>query len=182
MSNRFSPGCRFAGLRGLSVNKVKTFGLENLPEGGFLLLPNNLTGLNAVVLQNACPRPIRFIVNESIYRIEGHFFRSIDAIPMPNVWAEPAVREAADRICQGEIVCIFSEAELGRSETLIQLCHGFELVARISEKPVVPVCLDRLLRSSFPSEGEKRFFKRPKWFLAPVDHRRLWEADFQRGN
>jgi hypothetical protein len=45
---------------------VKTFGLENLPEGGFLLLPNNLTGLDAVVLQNACSRPIRFIVNESI--------------------------------------------------------------------------------------------------------------------
>ena len=87
---------------------------------------------------------------------------------MPNVWAEPAVRQAADRICQGEIVCILSEAELGRSETLIQLCHGFELVARISEKPVVPVWLDRLLTSSFPSEGEKGFFKRPKWFLAPV--------------
>src|SRR6516164_9427124 len=128
MSNRFSPGCRLAGLRGLSVNKVKTFGLENLPEGGFLLLPNDLTGLNAVVLQNACPRPIRFSVNESIYRIEWHFFRSIDAIPMPNVWAQAAVREAAERICQGEIVCIFSEAELGRSETLIRLSQGFELV------------------------------------------------------
>ena len=101
---------------------------------------------------------------------------------MPNVWAQAAVREAAERICQGEIVCIFSEAELGRSETLIRLSQGFELVPTVSEKPVVPVWLDRLLRPSFPSGGEKRFFKRPKWFLAPVDHRRLWEADFQRGN
>jgi len=46
---------------------------------------------------------------------------------MPNVWAQAAVREAAERICQGEIVCIFSEAELGRSETLIRLSQGFEL-------------------------------------------------------
>ncbi len=34
---------------GLSVNKVKALGLENLPEGGFLLLPNNLTGRDVVV-------------------------------------------------------------------------------------------------------------------------------------
>ena len=116
----------FGGLVTLSFDKAKTFGLENLPEGGFLFLPNNLIGLDAVVLQLACPRPIRFIVNESIYRIEwlNPFFRSRGAIPMPSVRAEEAVREAATRIRQGEIVCMFPEAELGRSETPIQLCQG----------------------------------------------------------
>jgi acyl-[acyl-carrier-protein]-phospholipid O-acyltransferase/long-chain-fatty-acid--[acyl-carrier-protein] ligase len=42
----------------------KTSGLENLRDEGFLLLPNKTIGLDAVVLQLACPRPIRFIVNE----------------------------------------------------------------------------------------------------------------------
>jgi acyl-[acyl-carrier-protein]-phospholipid O-acyltransferase / long-chain-fatty-acid--[acyl-carrier-protein] ligase len=151
---RFTPSDRSAGPDGVSVSKAKTFGLENLPEGGFLLLPNNLTSRDAVVLQKACPRPIRFIVNESIYRAEWRFFRSVDAIPVPNVGAEAALREAADRVCQGEIICLVPEVELSRSEADIRLCRGFELVARVSEKPVVPVWLDRLLRSSFPSEGK----------------------------
>src|SRR6202047_4357301 len=49
--------------------RVITLWLENLPESGFLLVPNQLTYVDVVVLQLACPRPIRFIVHESIYRI-----------------------------------------------------------------------------------------------------------------
>src|ERR1700722_584082 len=43
------------------------FGLENLPEAGFLILPNHLTWVDAIILQLGCPRPIRFIVWEDIY-------------------------------------------------------------------------------------------------------------------
>jgi acyl-[acyl-carrier-protein]-phospholipid O-acyltransferase / long-chain-fatty-acid--[acyl-carrier-protein] ligase len=165
---RFALSACFAGLRRVPVSQAKNLGLEYLPEGGFLLLPNNLTGPDAVVLQTACPRPIRFIVKESLYRTEWRFLRSVNAIPMPNLRAHAALREAADRINQGEIVCIFPEAELSRSEMLIRLCHGLELVAKLSEKPVVPVWLDRLSMPRFPSEGKKRFFKRSDWFPTSV--------------
>jgi len=160
----------FGGLSRLSVDKARTFGLENLPEGGFLLLPNNLSGLDAVTLQLACPRPIRFIVNESIYRVEwlNPFFRSRGAIPMPSVRAEEALCEAANRVRQGETVCMLAEAELIRPGMPIQLRKEFELIARLSEEPVVPVWLDRLSMSSFPSEREKHFFKRSNWFSTPV--------------
>ena len=39
--------------------RVEALGLEHLPEGGFLLLPNHITWIDAIVLQVACPRPIR---------------------------------------------------------------------------------------------------------------------------
>jgi acyl-[acyl-carrier-protein]-phospholipid O-acyltransferase/long-chain-fatty-acid--[acyl-carrier-protein] ligase len=67
--------------------RVKTFGLENLPESGFLLVPNHMTYVDAVVLQLACPRPIRFIVHETIYRIGWltPIFKLIEAIPISNV-------------------------------------------------------------------------------------------------
>jgi len=160
----------FGGLFTLSFDKAKTFGLENLPERGFLLLPNNLIGFNAVVLQLACPRPIRFIVNESIYCVEwlNPFFRSRGAIPTPGVRAEEAVCEAANRIRQGEIVCVLPEAELSRSRMPIQLHKEVELIARLSENPVVPVWLDRFSLSSFPSERKKHFFERSNWSSAPV--------------
>jgi acyl-[acyl-carrier-protein]-phospholipid O-acyltransferase / long-chain-fatty-acid--[acyl-carrier-protein] ligase len=154
----------------LSFDKAKTFGLENLPDKGFLLLPNNLSGLNAVVLQLACPRPIRFIVNKSIYGLERlyPFFRSKGAIPVQSVLAEEAVSEAANRIRQGEIVCVVPEAELTRSRIPIELHKEFELIARLSEEPVVPVWLDRFLPLSCPSERERHFFERSNWSATPV--------------
>jgi acyl-[acyl-carrier-protein]-phospholipid O-acyltransferase/long-chain-fatty-acid--[acyl-carrier-protein] ligase len=48
--------------------RVNVLGLENLPSGGFLLLPNHISWVDAVVLQLACPRPIRYVIDEEYYR------------------------------------------------------------------------------------------------------------------
>jgi len=143
----------FGGLSRLSVAKATTFGLENLPESGFLLFPNNLTGADAVMLQLVCPRPIQFIVDESTYPIPA------GAISTLSVRATEAVSEAASRIRQGEVVCILREAKLSRPETPIQLRREFESIAKLSERPVVPVWLDRLSR--FRLEGGKHFLAGP---------------------
>src|SRR6476620_11734523 len=144
--------------------RVKTFGLENPPESGFLLVPNHMTYVDAVLLQLACPRPIRFIVHESIYRLSwlAPIFKLVDAIPISNVRAKEAVREASERIRSGEIVCIFPEGELSRTGTLLKLRKGFELIARLAECEVVPVWLDGLWGSIFSFEGGRYFFKIPK--------------------
>src|ERR1700732_4326777 len=72
--------------------RVITLWLENLPESGFLLVPNQLTYVDVVVLQLACPRPIRFIVHESIYRIGwlNPILRLLAAIPISSVHAKSA--------------------------------------------------------------------------------------------
>ncbi|HEY1476074.1 MAG TPA: AMP-binding protein [Chthoniobacterales bacterium] len=147
-----------------TIYRVKTFGLENLPKTGFLLVPNHLTYVDAVVLQLACPRPIRFIVHESIYRIAWltPIFKLIEAIPISNVRAKEAVRAAADRIRSGEIVCIFPEGELSRTGTLLKLRKGFELIVRLAECEIVPVWLDGLWGSIFSFERGRYFFKIPK--------------------
>jgi acyl-[acyl-carrier-protein]-phospholipid O-acyltransferase/long-chain-fatty-acid--[acyl-carrier-protein] ligase len=144
--------------------RVKTFGLENLAKSGFLLVPNHMTYVDAVVLQLACPRPIRFIVHESIYRVSWlqPIFRLIEAIPISSGRARDALREAASRIKQGEIVCIYPEGELSRIGTLLKLNRGFELIARLAECDVVPVWLDGLRGSIFSFEGGRYFFKFPK--------------------
>jgi acyl-[acyl-carrier-protein]-phospholipid O-acyltransferase/long-chain-fatty-acid--[acyl-carrier-protein] ligase len=147
-----------------TLYRVKTFGIENLPKTGFLLLPNHMTYVDAVVLQFACPRPIRFIIHESIYEIPWlkPIFKLAEAIPISNVRAKEAVRTAAERIKAGEIVCIFPEGELSRTGTLVKLRKGFELIARLAGCAVVPVWLDGLWGSIFSFEGGKYFFKIPK--------------------
>jgi acyl-[acyl-carrier-protein]-phospholipid O-acyltransferase/long-chain-fatty-acid--[acyl-carrier-protein] ligase len=144
--------------------RVKTFGLKGLPKSGFLLVPNHMTYVDAVVLQLCCPRPIRFIVHESIYRIGWltPIFKLVEAIPISNTRAKEALREAAGRIRKGEIVCIFPEGELSRTGTLLKLRKGFELIARLAECEVVPVWLDGLWGSIFSFERGRYFLKIPK--------------------
>jgi acyl-[acyl-carrier-protein]-phospholipid O-acyltransferase/long-chain-fatty-acid--[acyl-carrier-protein] ligase len=150
--------------------RIKTFGSENLPKGGFLLLPNHMTYVDAVVLQVACPRPIRFIVHESIYRVPWlkPIFELIQAIPISNVRAKDAMREAVARVKNGEIVCIYPEGELSRTGVLIKLRKGFELIARLAECEAVPVWLDGLWGSIFSFEGGRYFFKMPKRIPVPA--------------
>jgi acyl-[acyl-carrier-protein]-phospholipid O-acyltransferase/long-chain-fatty-acid--[acyl-carrier-protein] ligase len=152
------------------IYRVSAHGQHWLPAGGFLLLPNHLTWVDAVVLQLACPRPIRFVVDAAIYRIAwlNPIFRAVGALPISPKRARDAVRDAADAIRAGEIVCIFPEGELSRTGMLLKLKRGYELIARAAECPVVPVWLDRLWGSIFSFTGGKYFFKWPRRFPYPV--------------
>ncbi len=143
---------------------------ERLPAGGFLLLPNHLTWVDALVLQLACPRPIRFIVFEAIYRLPllHPIFRAVGAIPISPKHAKDALRTASELLQQGEVVCIFPEGELSRSGMLLRLKRGYELIARSAQCPVVPVWLDQLWGSIFSFEGGKYFFKWPRRIPYPV--------------
>jgi acyl-[acyl-carrier-protein]-phospholipid O-acyltransferase/long-chain-fatty-acid--[acyl-carrier-protein] ligase len=157
-------------LLGRLLYRVKAEFAQRLPEGGFLLLPNHLTWVDAIVLQLAAPRPIRFIVYEAIYRMPLLYpiFRCIGAIPISPKGAKDAVRAAIELIEQGEVVCLFPEGELSRSGMLLRLKRGYELIARGAKCPVVPVWLDQLWGSVFSFEGGKYFFKLPRRVPYPV--------------
>jgi acyl-[acyl-carrier-protein]-phospholipid O-acyltransferase/long-chain-fatty-acid--[acyl-carrier-protein] ligase len=146
-----SPLLRFAETLARAVYRVRAHGLENLPEEGFLLLPNHVTWVDAIVLQIACPRPIRFMVYKPIYEqpLLNPFFRLLKAIPVSSTRAKDALRAASERIAQGEVVCIFPEGELSRSGNLLRLKRGYELIARAANAPVVPVWMDQLWGSIF---------------------------------
>ncbi|MGV3533312.1 MAG: 1-acyl-sn-glycerol-3-phosphate acyltransferase, partial [Chthoniobacteraceae bacterium] len=152
------------------VYRVRAQHTERLPEGGFLLLPNHLTWVDAIVLQQACPRPIRFIVDDEIHKLRllNPIFRAVGVIPISAKRAKDGVRTAVERIQAGEIVCIFPEGELSRTGTLLRLKRGYELIARQANAPVVPVWLDQLWGSIFSFEGGSYFFKWPKKLPYPV--------------
>ena len=147
---------------GRTLYRVSTFGLEHLPAGGFLLLPNHISFVDAVVLQLACPRQIRFIIAEEYYRkpLLHPILRLTGCIPITPWRAKEAIRFAAEHIRAGDILCVFPEGQLTRSGTLLRLQRGYELIAREAESPVVPVWLDQLWGSIFSFQGG-RFFK--KW-------------------
>src|SRR5437667_7634800 len=147
------------------VYRVSAHGLESLPSGGFLLLPNHITWIDAIVLQLACPhRPIRYIIDQEFYHkpLLNPFLRLVRCIPIDPRHSHSAVRAATKRINDGEIVCLFPEGQLERAGTLLRLQRGYELIARHANAPVVPVWLDRLWGSIFSYQGGRFFTKWPK--------------------
>ena len=150
--------------------RVSSLGLDNLPAGGFLLVPNHITWIDALVLQLACPRPIRYVIDQEYYhkRILHPILRVLGCIPISNRHSHSAVRAAAERISAGEIVCVFPEGELERRGTLLRLQRGYEVIARHARAQVVPVWLDQLWGSIFSFQGGKFFTKFPKRIPYPV--------------
>src|SRR6266705_3370321 len=144
--------------------RVTTHGLKNLPRGGFLLLPNHITWVDAIVLQLACPRPIRYIIDQEFYRkpILHPFLRIVRCIPIDTRHPRSAIRAAAEQIAAGEIVCLCPEGQLTRSGTLLRLRRGYQLIACHAKSPVVPAWLDQLWGSIFSFQGGRFFTKLPR--------------------
>src|SRR6058998_1938961 len=150
--------------------RVTALGLENLPGGGFLLVPNHITWVDAVVLQFACPRPIRYVIDQAYYHrpILHPFLRALGCIPINTRRSHSAIRAAAEKIAAGEIVCLFPEGQLERTGVLLRLQRGYELIARHADTQVVPVWLDQLWGSIFSFQGGRFFRKIPKRIRYPV--------------
>src|SRR5215467_14161422 len=150
--------------------RVSALGLENLPQGGFLLLPNHITWVDAIVLQLACSRPIRYVIDQAHYHnpILHPVLRTLGCIPINIRNSRSAIRAAAEKIAEGEIVCLFPEGQLERTGVLLRLQRGYELIARHTNALVVPVWLDQLWGSIFSFQGGRFFTKIPKRIPYPV--------------
>jgi acyl-[acyl-carrier-protein]-phospholipid O-acyltransferase / long-chain-fatty-acid--[acyl-carrier-protein] ligase len=150
--------------------RVTAIGLQNLPEGGFLLVPNHISWVDALVLQLACPRPIRYVIDQEYYHkpVLHPVLRVLGCIPINIRHSYSAVRAAAEKVAEGEIVCVFPEGQLERTGVLLRLQRGYELIARHARAQVVPVWLDQLWGSIFSFQGGRFFTKFPKRIRYPV--------------
>src|SRR5256714_2580832 len=150
--------------------RVTAIGLQNLPEGGFLLVPNHISWVDALVLQLVCPRPIRYVIDQQYFHkpLLHPFLRALGCIPINIRHSHQAVRAAAEKVAEGEIVCVFPEGQLERTGTLLRLQRGYELIARHANAQVVPVWLDQLWGSIFSFQGGRFFTKFPKRIPYPV--------------
>jgi acyl-[acyl-carrier-protein]-phospholipid O-acyltransferase/long-chain-fatty-acid--[acyl-carrier-protein] ligase len=160
------------GLIGRTFYRVTPVGLDAMPAtGGVLLLPNHISYVDAVILQLACPRPIRFLVYDQIYKARFlHWgLRLLGAIPISPKIARTAIETAVNALARGEVVCLFPEGALTRTATLQKLNRGYELIARKAHVPVIPIWLENVWGSIFSGYGGRFFWKIPR--IVPL---RVW--------
>lgn len=150
--------------------RVRVLPSPQLPEGGFLLLPNHVTWVDSLLLQLAIPRRIRFLADESHYhnRWLAPWLVLFGAIPVSPTRAKTGIRAAVSALQNGEVVCLFAEGTLTRTGGLIRLQRGFALIAQEAGVPCVPVWMDGTWGSVFSFSEGRYFFKRPRAFPYPV--------------
>lgn len=153
-----------------AIYRVRTDGLENLPDHGpALLVANHVTYTDALVLGGLCRRPVRFVVYHRIYSqpLLRWFFRLVRAIPIAPKSEDPtrlarALEEIDRALAEGEIVGIFPEGKLTRDGELDEFRPGIERILAARPVPVVPVALRGLWGSFFSYAGGAPLRKWPR--------------------
>src|SRR3989449_2805395 len=151
-----------------TVYRMRTRGMENLPEeGAAVLASNHVSFVDALVIAPACPRPIRLGMgpNQSHLPVLNFFCRTVGAIPIASRKENPKVVEHAfDAVAraleEGSLVCIFPEGRLTADGDLGPFRPGIERIVERTPVPVVPVAL-RGLWGSFFSRRDGRAMSRP---------------------
>jgi acyl-[acyl-carrier-protein]-phospholipid O-acyltransferase/long-chain-fatty-acid--[acyl-carrier-protein] ligase len=147
-----------------AVYRIRTANPENLPaKGGVLLLPNHVTYADAFFISAACPRPVRFVMDEAFVenRVIRAFTSIFDTVTIRLDQPLEAIREIIAALKQGDVVCLFPEGQLTRTGTLCTLQRGFELIARKSNHPLIPAWCDGTWSSIFSFERNRFFRKMP---------------------
>ena len=135
-----------------------------------MVISNHLSYVDVVVLQLACPRPLRFLAFRGpgtggffafVFRIAGVIEVSADH---PLEW----LRVSVEALGRGELVVVFPEGEISRTGQLMTIRKGFELMARRARVPVVPAAVDGLWGSIFSFSGNRYVWKKPRLSRTPV--------------
>ena len=162
--------CTIMRLIGPIFYRVRVRGHQHVPAGGALVLCNHLSYVDAVVLQIAAPRPLRFIAFAGFVKSPAmrFIFRAAGVIPVNANKPSKGIRLAVEAIKRGELVCIFPEGAISRTGQLMQLRRGFGLISELAEAPIVPAVIDGLWGSVFSFAGNKYLWKSPRLMPTPV--------------
>ena len=151
--------------------RMRSTGLEHIPhEGAAVLVANHVSFVDAVLIMGAAPRPIRFVMDDRIFRIPllSFIFRHCGAIPIASAKDDPALMEKAfaevsTALNNGELVGIFPEGGITRDGELQVFRPGISRILAANPVPVIPLALSGLWGSYFSridGEAMKKPFRR----------------------
>jgi len=154
-----------------TIYRIDVSGTSHVPEkGGVLLLPNHVTFADAFYLTAASPRRVRFVMDESFMANAWirRFCTIFHTVTIARDNPREAIRTTIEALKEGHVVCLFPEGQITRSGTLITLERGFELIAKRSGCPLIPVWVAGSWGSIFSYERGPGFSKRPYHLPHPL--------------
>ncbi|TCI03656.1 acyl-[ACP]--phospholipid O-acyltransferase [Corallincola luteus] len=140
--------------------RLRVDGFKHIPEqGGVLMLGNHISWIDWAIVQIASPRPVRFVMEKSIYQrwYLNWFFRLFDVVPIASGDYRKSVARIAELLNQGEVVCLFPEGTISRNGQLAEFKHGYTKAAALANADVkiLPFYLRGLWGSRFSRASAK---------------------------
>lgn len=132
--------------------KLHVQGIENLPQSkGVLLLGNHISWLDWAFVQLATPRPVRFVMERSIYekKLLKPFLKLFGVIPISSRGGKSALQEITNLLNKGEVVCVFPEGTISRNGQLAEFKKGFELACADAHGLIVPFYIGGMWGTKF---------------------------------
>lgn len=139
--------------------RLEVLGFDHLPgEGkGVLLLGNHISWLDWAMIQLACPRHITFVMERAIYErwYLKWFLDLYGVIPVSAGASRTAMKEVAERISRGEVVCIFPEGAISANGQMSEFKRGFERACQDADGVIVPFYMRGMWGSRFSRSTDK---------------------------
>ena len=140
-----------------TLYRLKVEGLDKVPDDGpCVVVANHVSFVDALIIGGSVRRPIRFVMDHSIFKIPvlSFIFRTAKAIPIASAKVDPALLERAyaevDRaLADGEVVGLFPEGAITRTGEILPFRPGIERILAARPVPVVPIALRGLWGSLF---------------------------------
>jgi len=158
------------------IYRLRVEGIEKIPEKGpALLICNHVSFVDPIVISAACRRPVRFIMEASIFRIPllNLIFRGMKAIPVAPAKDDPQVYErafevVAQELRDGQLVCIFPEGRLTRDGEVAEFRAGMMRILKETPVPVIPMAVSNLWGSMFSRFAKTIWQRLPRRYLARI--------------
>ncbi len=141
---------------------------QPLPKSGpVILVCNHTSGLDPLLIQAVCKRPIVWMMAREYYELKGlrWVFKAADSIPVERTGRDTAATRAALRALErGRVLGIFPEGKIAPARELLPFHTGVAMMAIRTRAPVYPAFLDgtqrgqSMLRAVLtPNEATLRF-------------------------
>ncbi len=160
------------------IYRPRVVGTGNIPiEGGALLICNHVSYADASLIDAACPRPVRFVMDRDFYDIPWlkPVCRLARTIPIlakdPPKKIAASIRKARNALKAGDVVCVFAEGYMTRNGNMLSFKAGFEKIVRGTRTPVIPAYIGGMWGSTLSYYYGRPFSTLPGRFANPVSVR-----------
>src|SRR5690606_7168796 len=109
--------------------RIDVLNFNKLPaRGGVLLLGNHISWIDWALVQIACPRPVRFVMQREIYNrwYLKPLLNRLGMIPISSGNSKEALSRINTLLRNGEVVCLFPEGAISRNGHLGKFHSGYE--------------------------------------------------------
>ena len=137
--------------------RIKTEGIENIPEGGCILVANHTAFSDVLVLEAAQKRQIRFMAKKELFKIPllSSLIRALGAYPVDRGGADiKSLKHTFKMIENGDVVGIFPQGtrcpNVDPRDTEVK--GGIGMIAYHAKADILPVYID--------NKGKTRSFSR----------------------